>query len=438
MIAVKSWRLIVGSRTKCNRALAHFLPFAFCLLLFTIPAYSQTSVQKNKKEQLQLQMKKLQEEIKQIEEAIKTTSAKKEKNMGEILSLQAKIRSREKLINNINDQIGDLDATINETGEEINTKSAEVEKMKQDYANMLRKSYENITLRNQLIFLLSSNSVSEAYRRYNYLLKIAEYRRNQAKVLQQSIGELQAKKEELELTKEEKLALLQKQSAQKQLLEKEKQNKDAAIAQLQEKEKKLRKQIDEKNQAARKLNDRIRVIIEEEIAAARKKAEEAAKKSGAPAPTTKTTDVMPMTPQEQALSKDFANNRGKLPWPVLRGHVISQFGKHEHPAIKGVMVENNGVDIKTEAGAEARTIFAGTVVSVFSLPTTHYCVIVKHGEYFTVYSNLETVSVKPNQTLTVKQPLGTLHTDKTEDLTKVHIEIWKGKEKMDPELWLAN
>lgn len=435
MIAVSSWQFIVGSKIQGKSALAYC--FAFCLLLFASPVFSQTSVQKNKKDQLQLQMKKLQDEIKQIEAAIKTTSAKKQKSMSEILSLQAKIRSREKLIGNINSQIGDLDETINETGEEINTKAAEVEKMKQDYAHMLRKSYENITLRNQLVFLLSSNSVSEAYRRYNYLLKIAEYRRNQAKVLQQSIGELQVKKDELLSTKEEKLTLLEKQNEQKQELEREKKNKDAAVAQLSEKEKKLKKQVDEKNQAARKLNDRIRAIIEEEIAAARKKAEEAAKKSGAPA-TTKTTDAMPMTPQEQALSKDFANNRGKLPWPVVRGHVISQFGKHEHPAIKGVMIENNGLDIKSEAGAEARALFSGTVVSVFSLPTTHNCVIVKHGEYFTVYSNLESVTVKPNQTLTVKQPIGKLHTDKTEDLTKVHIEIWKGKEKMDPELWLAN
>jgi septal ring factor EnvC (AmiA/AmiB activator) len=436
MKSVNSWQFKVGSKIQGKSVLAYC--FAFCLLLLAFSVSAQTAVQKNKKDQLQLQMKKLQDEIKQIEAAIKTTSAKKQKSMSEILSLQAKIRSREKLINNINSQIGDLEETINETGEEINTKSAEVEKMKQDYAHMLRKSYENITLRNQLIFLLSSNSVSEAYRRYNYLLKIAEYRRNQAKVLQQSIGELQMKKEELVSTKEEKLTLLEKQNEQKQELEKEKKNKDAAVAQLSEKEKKLKKQVDEKNQAARKLNDRIRAIIEEEIAAARKKAEEAAKKSGAAVPATKTTDAMPMTPQEQALSKDFANNRGKLPWPVVRGHVISQFGKHEHPAIKGVMVENNGLDIKTEAGAEARALFGGTVVSVFSLPTTHNCVIVKHGEYFTVYSNLESVTVKPNQALTVKQAIGKLHTDKTEDLTKVHIEIWKGKEKMDPELWLAN
>lgn len=406
-------------------------------VLTVVTCSAQTSLLTNKKNQLQLQMQKLQKEIKEIEAAIKTTSAKKEKSMSEILSLQAKIRSREKLIKNINEQIGELDATIGETSEEINAKSAEVEKMKQDYANMLRKSYENITLQNQLAFLLSSGSFSEAFRRYNYLLKVAEYRRNQAKALQQSIEELQQKKNALQHTKDEKLTLLEKQTEQKLMLEKEKQEKDIAVAQLQEKEKKLRKQIEEKNAAAKKLNERIKAIIEEEIAAAKKKAEEEAKKKGIPiAP--KPADAIPLTPQEQALSNDFSNNKGKLPWPVVRGHIISRFGKHEHPAIKGVMIENNGVDIKTEPGAEARAIFAGTVVSVFSLPTTHTCVIVKHGEYFTVYSNLESVIVKADQQLNIKQIIGKVFTDKTEDLSKIHIEIWKGKEKMDPELWLAN
>ena len=145
-----------------------------------------------------------------------------------------------------------------------------------------------------------------------------------------------------------------------------------------------------------------------------------------------------MTPADQALSKDFAGNMGKLPWPVERGNIIGQFGKHEHPVLKGVMIENNGVDIKATAGADARAVFGGTVVSVFFLPTTQNCIIVKHGEYFTVYSNIETVSVKPGDVLVTKQSLGKLHTDKTEGLTKVHLEIWKGKDKTDPEQWLAS
>lgn len=421
---------------------------AMGLLLFAFAALPLQSVaqqnSKQKKEQLQQQMKKLQDEIKSIEAALKTNSAKKEKSLSEVLSLQAKIKSREKLIGNISNQIGDLDETIDKTQEEITVKSTEVEKMKADYAEMLRKSYQNQHIQNQVVFLLSSNSFYDAIRRYNYLLKIAEYRRGQALAIQKSIGELQVIKDDLQENKQEKENLLVRQTAQKQELENEKKEKDVAVAQLQEKEKKLRRAQQEKSKAAAALNNKIQAIIEEEIRLARKKAEEAAKRTGA-SNTTKdvavkkgSTETMPLTPAEQALSKDFSNNKSKLPWPVVRGHIVSGFGKHEHPLLKGVVIENNGVDIKTEAGAEARSVFGGTVVSVFFLPTTQNCVIVKHGEYFTVYSNIETVTVKTGQTLTTKQSLGKLHTDKSEELTKVHLEIWKGKDKMDPSQWLAN
>ena len=422
-----------------NNGLTLLLSCVLCLV--SCVCLAQTST-KQKKEQLQQQMKKLQAEIKMIEAAIKNNSAKKEKSMGEILSLQAKIKSREGLIGNINNQIGDLDATIDKTAEEISTKAVEVNKMKTDYANMLRKSYQNLTLQNQTVFLLSANSFYDGVRRYNYLLKIAEYRKGQAMAIQKAIGELQVKKEDLQENKHEKENLLVKQTAQKEELETEKKEKDAAVAVLLEKEKKLRKAQQEKNKAAVQLNNRIQAIIEDEIRQARKKAEEQAKRNPG---TTKdvsikkgTNETMPLTPAEQALSNEFSNNQGKLPWPVLRGHIVSQFGKHEHPLLKNVMVENNGVDIKTETGADARAVFGGSVVSIFFLPTTQNCVIVKHGEFFTVYSNIETVTVKTGQTLTTKQSLGKLHTDKTEDLTKVHLEIWKGKDKMDPQLWLAN
>ena len=409
------------------------------LLLIASPIFSQTT--KQKKDQLQQQMKKLQNEIKTIEGAIKNIDSKKEKNMGEILSLQAKIRSREKLIKNISNQIDDLEETITQTQGDIENKQVQVEKMKADYAAMLRKSYQNISLQNEAVFILSANSFYDALLRYNYLLKVAEYRRQQAKAIQKAIGELQEKKDDLQQSKEQKLGLLQQQTSQKSNLEKEKQEKDAAVAALQEREKKLSISAAEKNRAAEKLNHKIQAIIEEEIRLARKKAEEQARKNKATTTqvsvSKKNNETMPLTPAEQALSKDFSSNKGKLPWPVDRGHIVGQFGKHPHPVLKGVMVENNGVDIKTVPGADARAVFGGTVVSVFFLPTTQNCVIVKHGEFFTVYSNIETVTVKPNQTIGVKQSIGSLHTDKNEDITKVHLEIWRGKDKMDPEIWLA-
>lgn len=390
---------------------------------------------------MQQQMKKLQDEIKLIEAALQKNNAKKEKSMGEILSLQAKIRSREKLIRNIGAQIGNIDENISQTEADIEEKGKEVEKMKAEYADMLRKSYADMALQNQMVFVLSAPSFYDAIRRYNYLLRVADYRRSQAKQLQQLIVELKAREDTLQDNKQQKESLLEQQTAQKQKMEGEKKEKDQDVAQLQQKEQRLRKQIIEKNKAAQQLNSRIQAIIEDEIKQAKRKAEVAAKKNkkGTTETTAKgnSSEIMPLTPEEQVLSRSFAGNKGRLPWPVTRGHIVSQFGKHEHPALKGVMVENNGVDIKTDAGAEAHAIFAGTVVSVFSLPTTQYCIIIKHGEYFTVYSNIESPAVKPNQVVSTKQSLGKLHIDKAEDLTKVHLEIWQGKDKMDPEDWLA-
>ena len=413
-----------------------------CSCLISSPQSASAQNTKQKKEQLQKQMQKLQDEIKMIEGVIKNIDTKKEKNMGEILSLQAKIRSREKLIKNISNQVNDLDETITQTEGDIEGKQAQVEKMKADYASMLRKTYQNVSLQNQAAFILSSSSFYDALVRYNYLLKVAQYRREQALAIQKAIGELQEKKDDLQQSKDQKMNLLKQQTAQKGNLEKEKKEKDDAVAALQEKEKKLRASAAEKNRAAQQLNHKIQSIIEEEIKLAKKKAEEQAKKNNKSNTTQvsvskKTNETMPLTPAEQALSNDFNSNKGKLPWPVERGHIVGQFGKHPHAVLKGVMVENNGVDIKTVSGADARAVFGGTVVSVFFLPTTQNCVIVKHGEYFTVYSNIETVAVKTNQIIGVKQSLVTLHTDKNEEVTKVHLEIWKGKDKMDPELWLA-
>ncbi len=444
----RSLMLLFSSEAKKKAAMspsvaggrALYIMVCLLLLLYSQPTYSQQST-KQKKEQLQKQMKKLQDEIKTIEAAIKNTDAKKEKNMSEILSLQAKIRSREKLIKNFSNQIDDLDEDIHQTEGDIENKSTEVEKMKADYASMLRKTYQSISLQNQAAFILSSTSFYDAIVRYNYLLKVAEYRRQQAKAIQKAISELQIKKDDLQESKQEKESLLKSQTTQKTNLEKEKQEKDAAVTALQEKEKKLTTAAVEKNKAVQQVNRKIQAIIEEEIRLAKKKAEELAKKNRnnttSVSVNKKTKETMPLTPEEQALSNDFNNNKGKLPWPVSRGHIVGQFGKHPHPVLKGVMVENNGVDIKTVAGADARAVFGGTVVSVFFLPTIQNCIIVKHGEYFTVYSNIETVTVKPNQTISTKQSLGTLHTDKNEDLTKVHLEIWRGKDKMDPEIWLA-
>ena len=400
---------------------------------------------KQKKEQLEQQMKKLRKEIADMERQIEETDSKKKENIQQVELLKQQIRRRESLITNYSSQIEDLQDNITETSKDIDTQSEQVEKMKKDYALMLRKTYSSLALQNQYLFIISSSSFNDAIVRYNYLKRISDYRRQQAVALDQLIHELEGKKSNLEESKKKKLSLLESQNEQKAKLESEKEQTDKMISQLSDKEKKMRKYVEEKNKAAQALNNKIQKIIEEEIKLARRKAEEAARKKalaeGKPQSTSGNkgrTETILMSPKDRELSKDFADNKGKLPWPVAKGTIVGFFGKHEHSTLKGVYIENNGVDIKAADGANGRAIFNGSVVSVFTLPTTQTCIIVKHGEYFSVYSNVASSTVKANDNVITKQNLGTLSTDKSDSQTKIHLEIWKGKDKLNPADWLSN
>jgi len=426
--------------------LAFLIVFAFGNVMF-----AQSG--KQKKEQLESQMKTLRKEIADMEKQLKETTSMKKENLEAVEILKEKIRKREELIANYSNQIDDLQGHIVDAKKNIESETVQVEKMKADYAQMLRKTYSNLALQNQITFVISASSFNEAFSRYNYLKRVSDYRRRQAEELDREIHDLQDKKTTLEQSKHRKENLLQAQSEQKDKLESEKEETDKMIAQLGDKEKKMRKYVDIKNKAVAALNTRVTKIIEDEIKQARKKAEDEAHKKAlaeakAKSNSGQTTTTLPkkpathtetilVSPKDQALTSDFASNKGKLPWPVPKGVIVGAFGKHEHPILKGVFTENNGLDIKTDNGVQGRTVFKGTVVSVFSLPTTQTCIIVKHGEYFTVYSNIASTNVKANDVLITKQTLGSLFTDKSDSQTKIHMEIWKGKDKLNPAEWLS-
>lgn len=400
-----------------------------------------------KKEQLELQMKKLRKEISEMEKQLEKTRSEKRESLEQLNVLKDKIEAREKLIDNYNRQLDVLEENISSTAKDIDRQNQQIGQMKEDYARMLRTTYSNLALQNQWTFLISSNSFNEAFARYNYLKYISEFRRQQALTLQASIDDLTNKKQKLEKNKKRKESLLVEQSEEKGKLEVEKVETDKMIAQLGEKEKKMKRYVEDKNKAALALNNKIQKIIEDQLRVARRKAEEASRKQAeaqAKANPGQTVKVLPkppvvlLTPKEQELSKDFASNKGRLPWPVLKGAIVAYFGKHEHPTLKGVFIENNGLDIKATEGSNARAIFGGTVVSVFTLPTTQTCIIVKHGDYFSVYSNIQKAAVATNDNLSARQNIGVLSLDKNDGATKVHLEIWKGKDKLNPAEWIAN
>ena len=238
--------------------------------------------------------------------------------------------------------------------------------------------------------------------------------------------------------------MLKDEKAQQEELTKEKEELNSQVANLKKKEGSIQQDINNKQQQAQKLQKAIDDIIAEEIRKAneeaeRKRREEAAKnksqgKTTAPAPKEK---GMALTPDEKTLSTNFVSNKGKLPWPVERGVVSSSYGKHTSVVSDKVIVTNNGIDIATIDGAKARAVFAGEVASVTKLTGANTVVILRHGEYFTVYSNLEDVMVKRGDKVKTKQNLGTIHTNKTENKTELHFELLKEQSRQDPANWLS-
>lgn len=402
----------------------------FAVLVLLVFSLQLSWAQNTKKSQLQNQYKKIQEEIKKIESLIATTQTEKTNSLNQLQSIQTKINSRLNLISNINSQIEYLKQSLIEKQHVINALKKDIERLKEDYAQMILNTYKTKYSTNPINFLFSAKTFNQAIQRFTYLRTYAKTRENQSKLINQTIEDLNVKIKKLEEEKAEKEAFLNEEVKQRALLENERSQKNDLIAKLQGDESNLKKQIEAKNKAAKDLNNQIQKIIEDEIKLANEKAKQAAIAKGE-----KPVSGLALTPDEKQLSNDFINNLGKLPWPVIKGFVISKFGKHEHESLKNVYTNNNGVDIKTEAGAEVRAVFSGTVVNSFYLPATQNSVIVKHGEYYSVYSNLKSVTVKAGQKITTKQNIGVASTQ--DDLTKVHLEIWKGMEKTNPELWLS-
>jgi len=415
------------------------LSLIFLLLTFSSISFAQAQSERDmekRKAVLQSQVANLKKEIAAMEKIILQTTSKKNLTKKEVEQLKAKIKSKEAQIGNFKKEIAHLDKDIKATEGEIVVKESEETSLKEKYAYILREIYQNIvSSKSSELFLLAED---KAFITNNYLAKISDYRMKQAIQVKDKIIELEEKKKTLEESKKQTEQQLDAENRLKIQLANEKKNKDKEIASLTDKEKRIKAQIEAKNKAYQKLNASIQRIIEDQIRIQQQKAQQQKSKSPATKEAVTSKAETYLTPQELALSLGFASNQGKLPWPVAKGNISSTFGKQEHPTVKNVFIENNGIDFKTMSGASARAIFEGTVISIFNLPTTHTCIILKHGEYFTVYANIANSTVKVGDKVATKQNIGSVYTDPEDKQTKLHMELWKGKEKINPSLWLVS
>lgn len=400
------------------------------LMLLCMPAaFSQKS-----RSQLEREIQNLQEDIATTNKLLKKTAKDKEMTLNEVALLDKKIKQREKLIVAYDEQIAVLDTEISKGQGNIKILNADLKKLRKEYAQMITFAYKNRSHYDKLEFIFASDGFNQAFSRLRYIRQFTESRKTKmnqiANTEQRITGEVEASQK----AREQQTAMLADEKTQQAELKKEKEQMNGQIALLKKKEGQLQQDIKKKQKQAKQLQKAIDDLIAEEIRLANEKAK---KEAAAKGKKTDGNKGIAMTPAEKTLSTSFSSNKGKLPWPVERGVVSSSFGKHTSLVSDKVTVTNSGIDIATEGNAQARAVFDGVVTSVTKLTGSNTVVIIRHGEYFTVYSNIEEASVKRGDNVRTKQSIGRIHTNKAENKTELHFELLKGQTRDNPEAWLS-
>jgi septal ring factor EnvC (AmiA/AmiB activator) len=403
------------------------------LLLLTFGAQAQT------KKQLENQRNKLIEQINFTKKQIEEVQRKKAVSVNQLVTLRKQIQVRQRLIENYNNDIAITQVQIDNLAELIGSLERDLQKLKAEYGKMLQVAYRNRSNYSNVILVLSAKDFNQAFKRLRYLQQYNEFRQTQVRLINKTQEGLNRRIAQLEQKKVERVSLVAEEETQKTLLGYESDKTNQLVSTLQNNEKQLRKELQVKEAARARLQKTIEDIIRREIEEARRQEAERQRKVGEkPSVTPKTTrEEFELTPEAKALGADFEANKGKLPWPVSKGFISESFGEHPHPVLKNVKVRNDGVSIRTAKSAEVKAIFRGEVTAVVSIPGMQKAIIVRHGQYLTVYAHLETVSVSKGSKIETGQTIGSVHFDEEENKAEVQLQVWRGTTKIDPSPWLA-
>ena len=404
---------------------------SFCVLIFPIVVFCQN------KEELKNQKKSIEKEISYTSSLLKKTKENKKTSLQYISYLNKKINSQERLIQISNielalikKQINKLENEILFTEQQIDKKGKEIIALKKEYGKMLYSLQKNKNDRNSLMFIMSSETFNQAYKRVLYLREYTRMRKAQTLQIIKSQDSLSANSERLlfqidqiNKKKTESINLISNKKENLNKILEDKKEKNTTVAKLKKSEKIFLKKIKEQQKQSRILEEKIKRIIEEEIRLARE--------------SLKNEDnTISLTPEAKLLSDQFSANKGNMPWPLEQGLIVSYFGKQKHHVFGNVETFNNGINIATNENAIIRAVFNGKVSRIFFIKGEGKAVLINHGEYFTVYSGLKTVSVKLGDEVLTKEKIGTVLTDNSDNKTELHFEIWQGYDKLNPSLWL--
>lgn len=379
--------------------------------LFLTPVWAADSVK-----DLQKKQRQLQEEIEQTNKMLKQTKRDESATVNKLQLLNRNIKTQRQLIRTLDSEITALNREMKQLSDTRDSLQVVLESHKEDYANMVRKSHYARLQQSPLLFLLSSDSFQQLARRARYLQEFAHFRQEQVRRIENTQAEIDTQNELLQANKNDKQTALSSRKREQENLKRDERKQQNMLTQLKSKEKTLNKQIQQKQKKVNELNKKIDDIV-------RKQADKASKTT--------------LTKEQQLIAGGFEANKGRLPWPVEKGMISGHYGKQQHPVYSQVTIDNKGIYLQTVAGAKARSVYKGEVTSCFMVGGT-YAVIIQHGNYRTVYSNLSKLSVKQGDKVETKQAIGTIFTDPEQDQkTELYFQIYQDRNILNPELWIA-
>ena len=399
--------------------------FSFILFIFFAIGSSNANAQSQRQQELEEKRRELQQEIREITKLLFAGKKEKKSVVSAVEDLNYKISVRKNLIRITNQQANLLTREINANQYEISTRRVKLKALKEAYADMIVKSYKNRARDNKLMFLLSSSSFQQAYRRLQYIKQYADYQRQQAEIIKVETKQLQLLNQDLLVQKTEKQKLVGENKAAKLILDKELKDQQAFIESIQKDLAKFSAQIKDKQKASEKLDKEIRKLIREAIAASNKKAGKSVK-----------SRTFSMTPEQKVLAANFTANKGKLPWPVASGVVKMRFGTNPSPIDPSIKIKSNGVRIATNKGEPVRAVFDGVVQGIMTPKNGNNTIMIRHGNYITVYKNLSKFYVSKGDKVTTKQILGEVITNKASGESILSFGIYKDSAIQNPSIWV--
>lgn len=385
--------------------------------------------QSAKQRELEKKREKLRQEIAQMKKLRETNKKKERSLLDEVETLKSQISTRQNLIKVTNQQTNLLSREIDANLKKMGKQREEIELLKKEYAKMVVKSYKSKSKQSRIMFLLSSNDFSQAYKRLQYMKQYNEYRKEKVEQIENQTIALQELNKDLVRQKEDKEVLIGENKEAEKNLEKEREEQEVLMASIRKEAGVYTKKIKQKEKQASAIDRAIEKLIRDAIAKANKKVGKKVTKKGS-------ATTFALTAEAKKLADNFTANKGKLPWPVGTGRITKKFGRQPHPTLPNIQINSSGVEIETQPGEKARAVFDGEVIAIQKLKGASRLVQIRHGNYITTYYNLENITIKEGDAVKTKQQIGQVRTNPATGRAIMKFLIYQNAKRLNPQTWV--